>query len=147
MATIETNNFKIFLGLLLGVDQIHDFTDEKRLAKKDLVNVLSDIYHAVATPAAAPNGGSLKTKMRGGVNKGDLPPKPSRIDSTDSVRTEATMVVGEGEGEGVGEGVGEGAHTDIKDTVKTMDVSAVSAEKERINRAQQYFRQFNANLK
>ena len=60
---IKTNNFKIFLGLLLGVDQIHDFTDEGRLAKERLMTVLFEISTvldspAPAAPAAAASGGS-----------------------------------------------------------------------------------------
>ena len=142
---IETNNFKIFLGLLLGVDQIHDFTNEDRLAKQHLMTVLSQIHTALSSPApAAPaSGGSPETKMRGG---GEAMEEDEQEDEQDDKLTSLMSPTRAPIGL---------VRTDTMDTVNTVNLDADSAEKADTMdtvmtvdlRAQPYFPEFNANLK
>jgi hypothetical protein len=57
---ISSNQYKVFLGLLLGIDQVHDFKKENRLATENILAILLNIAENVSplSSAASSQGGT-----------------------------------------------------------------------------------------
>jgi hypothetical protein len=55
---ISSNQYKVFLGLLLGIDQVHDFKKENRLAIDNILAILLEISETVSPlPSTASSKG------------------------------------------------------------------------------------------
>jgi hypothetical protein len=89
---ISSNQYKVFLGLLLGIDQVHDFKKENRLAIDNILAILLEISETVSPlPSTASSKGGAgedyETPMTLDLSQIQADGTPSSFSSVSPVTT------------------------------------------------------------